>query len=321
MAVALSPEALTDLNRLEDYLAPSSTFPTSDSDIFVHLINGLSHFVLTFLGRDSLKYRSTTEYHDGDGTQYISTDNYPIIDVTSIHDDNSSPTTRDYDSSYLVNSSYYEIYNNSENDRLGNGGIIRNLNGTFSRGRSNIKVIYNSGYSQYQVMQYFMDRLIVNEDGTQVTVDMTPGKYNGVALATMIQNVLNADSTLSGTYTCTYDVDLHRFVITAASVTTFSLIWTATDPRMKEFGKLLGFNVNADDTGQLYYVSDYSALGVPAQLIESMNVMVRFKYEEIRERRIGKVSESSSEGSFTFNYSGLPAHAIDMFLPFRRLRV
>jgi len=52
-----------------------------------------------------------------------------------------------------------------------------------------------------------------------------------------------------------------------------------------------------------------------------MNVMVRFKYEEIRERRIGKVAESSSEGSFTFNYSGLPAHAIDMFLPFRRLRI
>tara|TARA_A100001037_G_scaffold226124_1_gene204082 strand:+ start:3313 stop:4266 length:954 start_codon:yes stop_codon:yes gene_type:complete len=317
MAVTLTPEALTDLNRLEDYLAPSATFPTADSDIFVHLINGLTGFVLTFLGRDSLKYRSTTEYHDGDGSRYLTTDNYPIIDVTSIHDDTSDPESRTYSSSYLVDSKKYEIYND-ESDRLGNGGIIRLYNSIFAKGRSNLKVVYNSGFSTFQVMQYFADRLILNEGSGEVVVDIPSGKYSGSALAASIQSALN-DSSLSLTYTVSYNSDLHRMVISAAS--NFSIIWTSTDTRQKEFGKLLGFNVNTDDTGQGYYVSDYPLLGIPDQLIEAMNVMVRFKYEEIRERRIGKVAESSSEGSFTFNYSGLPAHAIDMFLPFRRLRI
>ena len=317
MAVTLSPESLTDLNRLEDYLAPSATFPTADSDIFTHLINGLSHFVLTFLGRDSLKYRAIPEYHDGDGSQYITTDNFPIIDVTSIHDDTSNYESKDYGTSTLVSSGKYEVYNHSESDRLGNGGIIRHMTGSFNKGRSNIKVIYNSGFSQFHVMQYFTDRIIVN-DGSEVTVDIPSGKYNGSTLATAIQTALNA-SDLIQTYTVTYNPDIHRMVISAPS--NFGIIWTNTDSRQKEFGKMIGFNVNSDDTGQNYYVSDYPMLGIPEQLIESMNVMVRFKYEEVRERRIGKVSESSQEGSFTFNYSGLPAHAIDMFLPFRRIRV
>ncbi len=318
MAVTLTPEALTDLNRLEDYLAPSATFPTTDSDIFTHLINGLSHFVLTFLGRDSLKYRPTTEYHDGDGSQYITTDNFPIIDVSSIHDDTSSYESKTYGASSLVSSGKYEIYNDSESDRLGNGGIIRHMTGSFNRGKSNLKVVYNSGFSMFQVMEYFTDRIVIN-DGTEVVVDIPAGKYNGITLATAMQTAINAAAGINQTFTVTYNTDLHRMVISAPS--NFSIIWTSTDNRQKQFGKLIGFNVNSNGTGQNYYVSDYPVLGIPEQLIESMNVMVRFKYEEVRERRIGKVSESSQEGSFTFNYSGLPAHAIDMFLPFRRIRV
>jgi len=319
MAVTLSPESLTDLNRLEDYLAPSATFPTADSDIFTHLINGLSHFVLTFLGRDSLKYRPITEYHDGDGSQYITTDNFPIIDVTSIHDDSSNYENKTYGASSLVSSGKYEIYNHSENDRLGNGGIIRNMVGAFNRGKSNIKVIYNAGFSRFQVMQYFTDRLVVNDGAGEAVVDIVPGNYNGVELATAMQTALNASAGLAETYTVIYNSDLHRMVISATA--NFSIVWTNTDSRQKEFGKMIGFNINSDDSGQSYYVSDYALLGIPEQLVESMNVMVRFKYEEVRERRIGKVSESSAEGSFTFNYSGLPAHAIDMFLPFRRIRI
>ena len=298
-------------------MAPSATFPTADSDIFTHLINGLSHFVLTFLGRDSLKYRATTEYHDGDGSQYITTDNFPIIDITSIHDDSSNYESKTYGSTTLVSDGKYEIYNHSENDRLGNGGIIRHMTGSFNRGRSNLKIVYNSGFSQFHVMQYFADRIVVN-DGSEVVVDIPSGKYNGDTLATAIQTALNASS-LAQTYTVTYNSDIHRMVVSASS--NFSIVWTSTDSRQKEFGKMIGFNVNSVDSGQNYYVSDYPMLGIPEQLIESMNVMVRFKYEEVRERRIGKVSESSQEGSFTFNYSGLPAHAIDMFLPFRRVRV
>lgn len=318
MAVALSPEALTDLNRLEDYLAPTATFPTTDSDIFTHLINGLTGFVLTFLGRDSLKYRSTTEFHDGDGSKYITTDNYPIIDISSIHDDTSNPETRTYSSNYLVANNKYEIYND-ESDRLGNGGVIRLFSSSFNRGMSNLKVVYNSGFSRFQVMQYFSDTLHINEGSTEYIIEISPGTYSASTLATAIATALNASSDLALTYTVVYNTELHRMVISASG--TFSIVWTSADSRQKEFGKLIGYNVNTDDTGQSYYVSDYPILGIPDQLTEAMNVMVRFKYEEIRERRIGKVSEASSEGSFTFNYSGLPAHAIDMFLPFRRLRI
>ena len=168
-------------------------------------------------------------------------------------------------------------------------------------------------------MEYFNDQIIVNEGGSDITISLTAGEYNSSTLATHIQSVLNSNAGTSNTYTVSYRESAHRFLI--ASNAAITINWTATGSRHKELGKLIGFNVNANDTGQTSYFSDYPALGIPEDLVEAVSTIVRFRYEEIRERRIGKTSESTDMGSSSFSYSGIPSVALDMLAPYVMLRV
>lgn len=78
--------------------------------------------------------QSRTEYHDG-GQQFIYTRYFPIISVTSIHDDDD----RDYDATTLLDTDEYYI---DQND----GRCIYSDMGTFTAGDQNLKVVYTAGW-------------------------------------------------------------------------------------------------------------------------------------------------------------------------------
>ena len=301
----LIPEALTDLNQLETYLSASATFPTSDSDIFIQLINTTTQFCLTYTRRKSFKYKTiSSELHDGLGTTKVITKFHPIISITDIYDD----TARNYAVGSLISASNYQVFS-------ADGGIIRRFDSYFNSGVSNIKLGYVAGFSNYDVMEYFNDQIIVNEGASNITVTLTAGDYNSSTLAAQMQTDLNADSSTTLTYTVVYTEASHRYKITVASGT-FSLPWTVAGSRHKEFGKLLGFYIGTDDAASASQVSDYPALGLPLDLVEAINTIVRYRYEEIRERRIGKSSESTDMGSMTFNYNGVPGFSLDLLSPY-----
>jgi len=76
---------------------------------------------------------SRTEYFDGDGIiDTIWPTYYPIVSVTSLHDD----TDRGYGSGYLVDTDDYLFYDS----RVELDGIV------FNKGKKNIKLVYVAGY-------------------------------------------------------------------------------------------------------------------------------------------------------------------------------
>ena len=88
-----------------------------------------------------------------------------------------------------------------------------------------------------------------------------------------------------------------------------------------ELGQLLGFDTEADDSGKTSYVSNYGELGIPEDLIEATNSLVRWRYEEIRERRIGRFSVSGDRESSSFDFSNIPSYITQMIAPYQLRRI
>jgi hypothetical protein len=308
MMATLIPAALTDLNRLEDSLAISSTFPAADKDILKRLINSSSAYISRICKR-TFKYSTVSnELHDGRGVEWLTTDKFPIISITSIYDD----PNRDYGSDTLIDSDDYEIYH-------ADAGIVRYLEGTFSNSKSNVQISYVAGFSEFHVITGLNDQIAFNEGASNLTATISGGDYNASSLATEIKTQLDAAG--ADTYTVTYSEVMHNYTI-ASDGSSLSLLWsTSNNSRAQEFGKLIGFDISADDTGATSYVADYPALGVPEDLSDVCDALVRFRYEEIRERRIGKFSERRGEQSVSFDFSNLPVYIRELISPFmiRRL--
>ena len=312
MAMLMS-EALTDMNRLGTLLSLSSKNSNVDADRLILLINSASQFFLTFTRRPSFKYYSITgELQDGDGSSFIQLNYWPIISITSLYAD----VNRTFGSETLIASTDYEIYRNNSNNPISNAGQIRYLEGNFAGGASNVKATYTAGFSLFEVHEGYNDQLTVAEGaGANVTVTITPGRYNASSLATEIGSKLTADTTLTSTYTCTYSAISHRFKI--AWTDTFHIKWLATGSRHRDLGKLLGFDVSSDDVNASSYIANYPALGIPEDVIDLVSSLVQWRYIEQVENRIGKFSEGSPSGtSYSFDYSNIPNRIMRQMEPY-----
>lgn len=78
--------------------------------------------------------------------------------------------------------------------------------------------------------------------------------YNAWNVCGALKAVLDANTTLSGTYTVTYSVATHKFTI-AATGGTLSLFWSHSNSNLEDD---LGYAVGADDTGNTSYTADYT---------------------------------------------------------------
>lgn len=311
MAMLIS-EALTDMNRMSTLLSPSSKNPNVDGDRLISLINSVSQFLLTFTHRPSFKYYSVSgELHDGNGIEFIQLNYWPIIALTSIYDD----VNRTFGSESLIAATDYEIYRNNPNSPISNAGQVRYLDGTFAKGMSNVKVTYTAGFSLFEIHEGYNDQIIVAEgSGANVTVTLTAGRYHASSLATHIGTVITNDATLALTYTCSYSAISHRFKISTTS--TFHVRWLATGFRHRELGRLLGFDVSADDVNASSYTADYPALGIPEDVIDVANSLVHWRYMEMVENRIGKFSEGREGTSYSFDYSNIPNRILRQLEPY-----
>jgi len=302
----LIPESLTDLNRLRMILSPQAAFPSQELTTFTQLVNGASQFVLTLCKRKSFKYSTiSSEIHDGEYSNLLLTDYFPVVSITTLYDD----PTRKYESGTLLDADTYEIQDSD-------AGIIRRLDGKFSNGMSNVSVSYVSGYSEFEIITSYNDTIVVNEGASDISVVISAGKYNSSTLAAELQTQLNANVSTANTYTATYSESMRRFTIGVAAGT-LTLKWTSN----VELGQLLGFDTEADDSGKTSYVSNYGELGIPEDLIEATNSLVRWRYEEIRERRIGRFSVSGDRESSSFDFSNIPSYITQMIAPYQLRRI
>lgn len=123
--------ALTSLANVKEFLRITDT---NDDTFLTNLISRVEKEVKEYCQRD-FEAADYMEYYDGDGTDTLLVDNYPINSVSELYDD----PDREFGTDTLIDSSDYIIYSEE-------GKIV--LDGsTFSKGNKNIKIVYNAGYT------------------------------------------------------------------------------------------------------------------------------------------------------------------------------
>ena len=123
--------AWTTLAKVKEYLGITDT--ASDT-LLTDLLARLQAAAETYLDR-KIEQATYTEQYDGDGTDRLVTLQWPIISVTTLHDD----TDRAFGASTLIAAADYVLYK----DR----GVIRLDGLTFASGIQNVKVVYVAGYA------------------------------------------------------------------------------------------------------------------------------------------------------------------------------
>ncbi len=134
---------LTSLADVKKYLKISAANTDRDT-ILSYVICGIEQNIKDFCNTD-FKADATdrTEYYDGDGSPVLLTRRYPIISITSLHDD----PYREFTSNSLIASADYVTYNNQGKIVLiADPRLVLN-DSSFSVGAQNIKLVYKSGYS------------------------------------------------------------------------------------------------------------------------------------------------------------------------------
>lgn len=125
--------SLVTLPEAKEYL---KVVGSEEDTIIQTILNGVSSWVGTFLGRDLVR-AERTEYYDGDGTDSLILRHRPIVSVATLNVD----STRTFASGYDVNVSANIIIQKNQ-------GVLRawNLFSAFSCGTANVKVKYTAGY-------------------------------------------------------------------------------------------------------------------------------------------------------------------------------
>jgi len=124
--------SLVPLKRVKDMVGLTSD-QTTDDALLENLIMQETKNIQTVCRRDFF-YNTYTEYRDGDGSDVIFVDNFPIETVTGIYDD----TTRAFGAGTLIAAADYYV------DTI--NGMIRLLNTVTTPASANVKIVYTGGY-------------------------------------------------------------------------------------------------------------------------------------------------------------------------------
>lgn len=138
--------ALLELEELKDYLGITST----TQDVILDIIRlGVVAAVENQTGRE-FESQARTEYYDGPGERLLILNHRPVTAVTSVHVDSTGyagqGTTPFESSSEWTQGDYFFIRPPVEASER-NPGILEAINGVWTKGRGNIKVVYTAGYS------------------------------------------------------------------------------------------------------------------------------------------------------------------------------
>ena len=127
MAVAAS--SLITAAQFKPYLGPDYAGTTNDT-LFELLIDSVSEMFNGRVARMLAKTTHTDVYIDGNGKESLILPNFPIVSITSIHEDGvllTEGAAADYVVDYAC-------------------GIIHRVGGVWLRGRKTVKITYTAGY-------------------------------------------------------------------------------------------------------------------------------------------------------------------------------
>ena len=128
-----SAVALVSLDEMKRYMKIPPP-GTDELDVLADLINDASAWASSYTGRNFLQ-ANYTEFYDGDGSNMLILNNYPVVSLTSINDD---PARVFGASSNIDISIQVQIRKDS--------GVVRLWTYAFNQGSGNVKVVYSAGY-------------------------------------------------------------------------------------------------------------------------------------------------------------------------------
>ena len=125
--MTLDSNALITLANLKTYLKIDDT---SHDTQLEQLINSVSTLMLREIDRDLVYTTYTDEYLDGSGEEELYLPEWPIVEITSITENDISLTEGEEED--------YTVYAAQ--------GYLRKVSGKWAAGRRNIKITYKAGY-------------------------------------------------------------------------------------------------------------------------------------------------------------------------------
>ncbi len=300
----MKANTLSSITNFKNFIG-SDTSGISEQ-FLAFLIQSASDDIERYTSR-KLRARQFTEYQRGQYTKRIYTRQYPIISVTSVHDD----VDRDFNSTSLIATSDYFMDPET--------GMIELINGYFQRGVGNIKIVYTAGYDEFEVVENGNDALDFNINDSNESITIPADTYTGEELRAKIEELLQE---VDANFTVFYNDLTGIFKI--KNTATFSILWNSGDNTSTNCAELLGFNDSADDSGADNYESDYAVLGVPVDL-EMACIKIayqRFMESPQGQNRFGIESKGISVdtgGSTTkFRQTELPQEVQKILEPYRR---
>lgn len=119
--------------QLEDLKQALNIDNTTSDDLLFEVLKRADQEAKTYCNR-IFEVANYTEYYDGQGTNLIFLRQFPVVSITSIHDD----IGREYTSGYLLDDEDYTFDEKS--------GAVTLDYYNFMKGKKNVKVIYRAGY-------------------------------------------------------------------------------------------------------------------------------------------------------------------------------
>lgn len=278
----LNFDSLTSLDSLKDFLKIDPGDSDAQRDRLLQLaIVAATREIEGRLGR-KFKLRKVTEYLDGTGVNALFLSRYPVRSVAEVYDD----LSRVFGSDTLIDPSNYVV--DSEQ------GMIRLFKdvGGFSRGRRNVKVVYEGGYG-FEVVAGENDKIDFDEGSGELNATLAEGHYSIKDFASHVAEQMSAVG--SGTYSVKYSVVTGKFTISVDSGT-FSLLCSSGDNWDSTAFPLLGFDVEDDKSAASSHTSEHPVFGIPEDVVLAANIVAAQVYNLTMhgDNRLGRESRSFS---------------------------
>lgn len=248
---------ITTLERVKSW----TNIKGNAQDNFLESLRDVASLIIENYIDKKIITRQFIEYYDGEGAGNLLVDNYPIYKVDSIYDD----TDHEWTSSELLDSDDYRIYYDVGNIYLVDDEVY------FYNGIQNVKITYWAGLSRFLVVDEANNYLDITDSGGTVAIEIDPeddyGRtgYNAEDLATTLQTALNANTTLSNTYTVSYNHGTQKFTISANG--SFQILWQSGSNADKNLADLMGFDTGVDMVSGTSDTSDDPVNGTPDDLM------------------------------------------------------
>jgi len=316
MAKNVTSYALAGLDNFKDFIGDTGS---TNDNFYRMLIKSASEYMESEIDR-KLRPRSYTEYYDGKGTTRIFLNQYPILSTAAtitVYDD----INRNFTSTYLFDSDDLIIYSEEGYIEVAPDADLQSV---FNKGVQNVKVTYDAGYSQFEVVTGVNDEIDFNEGGSELTATLDSGVYMASELATEIDTQLTDAG--AGTYTVAYNSVTNKFTLTK-STGTFQLLWNGGSNAATNAGDLLGFLTSADDTGAVTYTADNERIGLPGDIemacIMLSNQGLLLSQKGVDGGRLGIKTRINPQtmSNITYVLDSIPDYTKKVIMKYRRVKV